>query len=73
MEVPTEDAARTAPVFNYARIWEWWCTVEMIAQAFEHADRKAETHTPVDPSKEWVLPQDGRTVIHRDNRTGTIR
>jgi len=45
----------------------------MIAQAFEHADRKAETHTPVDPSKEWVLPQDGRTVIHRDNRTGTIR
>ena len=71
-EVFTEDVARTAPVFNYARIWEWWCIVEMIAQAFEHADRRAESHTPVDLSREWVLPGDRRTAIHRDNRTGTI-
>jgi hypothetical protein len=71
-EVFTEDIARTAPVFNYARIWEWWCIVEVIAQAFEHADRKARGHTPVDPSGEWVLSGDRRNAIHRDNRTGTI-
>ena len=47
-EVFTGDIARTAPVFNYARIWEWWCIVETVARAFESADRKAETHTPVD-------------------------
>ena len=71
-EVFTGDVARTTPVFNYARTWEWWCIVEMIAQAFEHADRKAENYTPVDPNREWLLPGDRRTTIHRDNRIGTI-
>ena len=71
-EVFTGDVARTSPVFNYARTWEWWCIVEMIAQAFEHADRKAESHTPVDIGRGWVPPGDRRTAIHRDNRIGTI-
>jgi len=70
-EVLTRDATRTAPVFNYARVWEWWRIVETIAQALEHADANAEDHVPVNGRKElWVLREDRR--IHRDNRTGTI-
>ena len=72
-EVFTRDATRAAPVFNYARFWEWWCTVEMIARAFERADGNAKDHAPVDRDKEWVLPEDRHTVIHSDNRTGTAR
>ena len=71
-EVLDGDVARTSPMFNYARTWEWWCIVEMVAQAFEHADRNAESHTPVDLGRGWVQPKDRRTAIHRDNRTGTI-
>jgi len=71
-EIFTRDVGRTSPVFNYARTWEWWCIVEMVAQAFEHADRKAESHTPVDLRREWVQPGDRHTTVHRDNRIGTI-
>ena len=71
-EVFTRDMARTGPVFNYARVWEWWCIIEMIARAFEHADQNAENHIPVDRNKEWVLPGDRGIAVHRDNRTGTI-
>ena len=71
-EVFTGDMVRTAPVFNYARVWEWWWIVEMIARAFEHADENTENHIPVDSRKEWVLSGDRRVTIHCDNRTGTI-
>jgi len=71
-EVFTSDAARTAPVFNYARIWEWWRTVEMIAQAFERASENAGHHMPVNRWGGWVLPSDRRVGVPRDNRTGTI-
>ena len=71
-KVLTKDAARAAPVFNYARIWEWSSVVEAVAQAFEHADRKARRHIPVDSGKEWVHPDDKQSVIRRENRTGTI-
>ena len=70
--VYTKDAARAAPVFNYSRIWGWSSAVEMIAQAFEHADRKARRHIPVDSTKEWIYPEDKRPSNRRDNRTGTI-
>ena len=72
-EVFTGDVARTSPVFNYARVWEWWCIVEMIARAFEHAEENAEHHIPVDSCKEWVLPKDKRIAVHHDNRIGTIK
>ena len=71
-EVLTEDVARTAPVFNYARTWEWWCIVETIARAFEHADENAGNHVPVSCGKKWVPPGDRHIAIHSDNRTGTI-
>ena len=71
-EVFTRDAARTAPVFNYARIWEWWRSVEMIARAFEHASENAGHHMPVNRWGGWVLPRDRRVAVPRDNRTGTI-
>ena len=72
-EVFTIDATRTAPVFNYARIWEWWRTVEMIASAFERAGENAKGHTCVNPTRGWVLLPDKGPAVHRDNRTGTIR
>ena len=71
-KVFTQDAARAAPVFNYARIWEWSSIVETVAQAFENADRNARRHIPVDPRKDWVYPEEKRPTNHRDNRTGTI-
>jgi hypothetical protein len=71
-EVFTQDATRTAPVFNYARIWEWSSAVEIVAQAFEHADGKARRHKPVNPMKEWVYPEDRHPTNNRDNRTGTV-
>ena len=71
-KVFTQDAARAAPVFNYARIWEWSSVVETIAQAFEQADRKARRHMPVDSRKDWVYPEEKRHTNRRDNRTGTI-
>jgi len=71
-KVFTQDAARTAPVFNYSRLWEWSSVVETIAQGFEEADRKARRHIPVDSRKEWVLSEEKYPVNRRDNRTGTI-
>jgi len=71
-KVFTQDAARTAPVFNYSRLWEWSSVVETIARGFEEADRKARRHIPVDSRKEWVQPEDKHPVNRRDNRTGTI-
>ena len=70
-EVFTRDAARTAPVFNYARVWDWWPFVETIARAFEHADENAKKHLAVDGRK-WILSEDKRIAVHRDNRTGTF-
>ena len=72
-EVFTGDATRTAPVFNYARIWEWWRTVEMIARAFEHAGKNAENHIPVHGGPDqWVLPGDKHPNVPPENRTGTV-
>ena len=71
-KVFTKDAARTAPVFNYSRLWEWPLAVETVAQAFEHADKNARRHLPVDHRKLWVYPEDKHTANPRENRTGTI-
>jgi hypothetical protein len=71
-EVATKHAARTASVFNYARIWEWWRIVETIARAFEHADANAGNHVPVNHGKEWLMLGDRRITVHRHNGTGTI-
>jgi hypothetical protein len=72
-EVFTQDAARAAPVFNYARIWEWSSVVETIAQAFEHADRKARRLEPVNTEETWVYPREEEGLeIRRENRIGTI-
>jgi len=71
-KVFNQDAARAAPVFNYARIWEWSSVVETIAQGFEHADWKARRHLPVDSRREWAHPEDKRPMDNHDNRTGTI-
>ena len=71
-KVFTQDAARVPPVFNYARIWEWYSTVETIAQAFENADRMARRHLPVDFRREWVYTEKKQPTNHNDNRIGTI-
>ena len=71
-KVFTKDAARTAPVFNYSRIWEWSSAVETMARAFEHADGNARRHIPVNPRNAWVYLDDKHLANHRDNRTGTV-
>ena len=71
-KVFTQDAVRAAPVFNYARIWAWSSAVETVAQAFEHADRKARRLKTVNPRKEWVYPEETGPTNHRANRIGTI-
>ena len=71
-KVFTQDAVRAAPVFNYARIWEWSSTVEMIAQAFENADDQANNNTPVADETDWVKTPRGRKGIHEDNRVGFV-
>ncbi|KAF9786458.1 hypothetical protein BJ322DRAFT_788732 [Thelephora terrestris] len=71
-KVFTQDAARTAPVFNYARIWEWHSAVETVAQAFENADRMANRHTPVDFRSEWIFTEEKRVTHHRNNRIGSL-
>ena len=71
-KVFTKDATRAAPVFNYSRIWEWSSVVDMIARAFEQADRNGKRHKPADSGKEWVPREDKHLRYHRDNRTGTL-
>ena len=72
-QVLTRDAVRTAPVFNYARIWEWWRTVETIARAFEHAGENVENHVPVDGGPgQWVMPRGKHPAVPPENRTGTV-
>jgi hypothetical protein len=71
-EVFTQDAARTAPVFNYAGIWEWHSAVEMVAQAFESADRMGKRHTPVNFRNGWKFTDERRVTHHRDNRVGSL-
>ena len=71
-EVFTQDAARAAPVFNYARLWEWSSAVETIARAFESADMRARSNVTVNPKRRWVHPGGTQIRTHRDNRTGTI-
>ena len=72
-KVFTQDAARAAPIFNYARFWEWSSAVETIAQAYENADRMARRHIPVNFRNEWVHADEKRSSNQdRDNRTGTI-
>ena len=72
-KVFTRDAARAAPVFNYARIWEWSSDVEMVAQAFENADGMAKRHAPVNPGNEWVYTEERRSTHHRHNRIGSAK
>lgn len=71
-KVFTQDAARAAPVFNYARVWAWSSVVERIAQAFDHADKNARRRVPVDSRKEWVNSEEKAPANRRDNRTGTV-
>ncbi|KAF9786455.1 hypothetical protein BJ322DRAFT_788560 [Thelephora terrestris] len=71
-KVFTQDAARAAPVFNYARIWEWHSAVETVAQAFEKADKMAKRRIPIDSSGEWVFPEEKRVTLHHENRIGSL-
>ena len=71
-KVFTKDAVRAAPVFNYSRVWEWSSAAETIALAFEHADRNAKRHIPVNSKEEWVFQKNKYLVNQCDNRAGTV-
>jgi len=72
-KVFTRDAARTALVFNYARIWGWWQTFEMIAQGFEHAGEKARNYASVNGGQYQVLQRARHPAVQPENRTGTAQ
>ena len=71
-KVFTQDAARAAPVFNYARIWEWSSVVEKIARGFENADKKARRHVPVNGWRDWIHLEEKNPAHHRGNRSGSV-
>ena len=71
-KVFTRDASRSATIFNYSRIWEWSYAVETIARAFESADKKAKKHESVVPGRDWVYVADKQSMVHPDNRIGTV-
>ena len=71
-EVFTKYATRTAPVFNYSRVWEWSSVVETVAQAFERMYENAGNHVPAYSGKERVSQEDKRLGYHHDNMTETV-
>lgn len=69
-EAVYRDEGKSAPIFNYARVWGWADTVEEIVEAFEHASKHVKKHVSVsgDP---WVLA-DRWAEIHPSNRVGSL-
>ncbi|KAJ7661854.1 hypothetical protein B0H17DRAFT_1337114 [Mycena rosella] len=65
------DEHRTAPVYNYARIFCWTAAVEAVYSAFNEATLRAENCTPVNPNFVWVHDRDGK--IKDENRRGSLK
>ncbi|KAJ7488090.1 hypothetical protein FB451DRAFT_1226406 [Mycena latifolia] len=64
------DEHRTAPVYNYARIFSWTAAVEAVYSAFDEANLRAESRTPVTPNFVWVNDPEGK--IKDENRRGSL-
>ncbi|KAJ6589768.1 hypothetical protein B0H19DRAFT_924057 [Mycena capillaripes] len=64
------DEHRSAPVYNYARIFCWTAVVEVVHSAFDEAALRAESRTPVNPHFVWVHDRDGE--IRDENRRGSL-
>jgi hypothetical protein len=39
--------SKSAPIYNYARVWSWVGVVEEVAEAFEHVSERARKHKTV--------------------------
>ncbi|TEB20049.1 hypothetical protein FA13DRAFT_1757962 [Coprinellus micaceus] len=48
------DERNTAPIYNYARVFSWTQSVEVVLQSFEAASTRAHQHESVDPSVDWA-------------------
>jgi hypothetical protein len=65
------DEEKTAPIFNYARVWAWVDAAEEIADALEQASIRARRHQPVRPKTRWVEAT-RRLEIDPANRAGSM-
>ena len=62
------DEKKTAPIFNYSRVFIWSQNAEHILKLYRHAAANAELRNPVRSGGEWMSGDDG-TIDSRD-RTG---
>jgi len=65
------DEEKTAPIFNYARVWAWADAVEEVAEALEQASIRSRRHQPVRPKTAWIEAPRG-LEIHPANRVGSV-
>jgi hypothetical protein len=63
------DEKKTAPIFNYARVFIWSQHAEHILRLYEHAAAKADRRIPVQDGAEWMSSDDGTILAH--DRVGT--
>jgi len=62
------DEKKTAPVFNYSRVFIWSQHAEHILRLFEHAANRADRRITVGRGRAWTGNDDGGILAH--NRVG---
>ena len=62
------DEKKTAPIFNYSRVFVWSQSAECILKLYQHAAAKAERRITVQRGREWMNNNDGTSSTN--NRIG---
>ena len=62
------DEKKTAPIFNYSRVFIWSQNAEHILRLYENATAKADRKIPVRCGENWTSNDD--STIRADDRTG---
>ncbi|KAF9646666.1 hypothetical protein BDM02DRAFT_2984008 [Thelephora ganbajun] len=62
------DEKKSAPIFNYARVFVWSQNAEHILRLYEHAAAKADQRITVQRGGEWLSNDDDTILAH--DRTG---
>ena len=63
------DEKKTAPIFNYSRVFIWSQHAEYISRLYEHAATKADRRITVKRGGEWMGNDDG--TVQAQDRVGT--
>lgn len=72
-EAVYQDEARSAPIFNYARVWGWMDAVEEVLNAFECASDNAEKMKTVSHEHWFLADPSRRADFHPLNRIGSLK